>query len=111
MATVIARLGDPGAPFRFRPGDRVAWRRWDGAPDLEFFGLVVDWDLRVRAGRRCVQGSVCRAARGRDILRRRSTRSRKTWTAGGGSVTTLRAVTLPSVMESKEAFRWDTATE
>lgn len=42
MATVIARLGDPGAPFRFRQGDRVAWRRWDGAPDLEFFGLVVD---------------------------------------------------------------------
>jgi len=42
MATVLARLGDLGAPFRFRKGDRVAWKRWDGSPDVEMSGLVVD---------------------------------------------------------------------
>jgi hypothetical protein len=45
MAARIAKLGDPGAtdaPFRFRKGDRVAWKRWDGSPDIEFSGEIVD---------------------------------------------------------------------
>jgi len=45
MAVRIVRLGDPSAtdaPFRFKKGDRVAWRRWDGKPDLEFSGIVID---------------------------------------------------------------------
>ncbi len=45
MPTCLARLGDPeapDAPFRFRKGDRVAWKRWDGLPDREMSGVVVD---------------------------------------------------------------------
>lgn len=42
MATRVARLGEPGAPFRLRKGDRVAWKRWDGSADLDFSGTVVD---------------------------------------------------------------------
>jgi hypothetical protein len=45
MAIRIARLGDPGsaeAPFSFRQGARVAWKRWDGKPDAEFAGVIVD---------------------------------------------------------------------
>lgn len=38
----MARLGDPGVPFRFQKGDRVAWRRFDGSPDFEVAGVVVD---------------------------------------------------------------------
>ncbi len=36
------RLSDQGAPFYFQAGERVAWRRWDGAPDREFQGIVMD---------------------------------------------------------------------
>ena len=36
------RLSDPDAPFFFRAGEHVAWRRWNGAPDREFRGTVVD---------------------------------------------------------------------
>ena len=45
MAVRVVRLGDPSAPdapFRFKKGDRVAWKRWDGKPDGEFAGVVVD---------------------------------------------------------------------
>jgi hypothetical protein len=45
MAMKIVRLGDAGsweAPFRFKKGDRVAWKRSDGSPDQEFSGIVVD---------------------------------------------------------------------
>jgi hypothetical protein len=43
MSTRVARLGeDPYAPFYFRRGERVAWRRWDGSPDREISGTIVD---------------------------------------------------------------------
>jgi hypothetical protein len=47
MATKVrvVRLGDPSAadaPFRFKRGDRVAWKRWDGSADPEFTGQVID---------------------------------------------------------------------
>lgn len=42
LATRMARLGEPGAPFRFQKGERVAWARFDGTPDLAFAGVVVD---------------------------------------------------------------------
>ena len=45
MAVRMARLGDPSAPdapFSFQKGERVAWKRWDGSPDSEFSGVVVD---------------------------------------------------------------------
>ena len=45
MAVRVARLADPeatDAPFSFSKGDRVAWKRWDGSPDPEFSGVVVD---------------------------------------------------------------------
>jgi hypothetical protein len=45
MASRLVRLGDPtaqDAPFRFKKGDRVAWKRWDGSPDEEMAGVVVD---------------------------------------------------------------------
>ena len=45
MTIRVVRLGDPSAtdaPFRFKKGDRVAWRRWDGNPDPEFSGVVID---------------------------------------------------------------------
>lgn len=45
MTTILSRmtrLGDPGAPFRFQKGDRVAWRRFDGSPDSVHAGVVVD---------------------------------------------------------------------
>jgi len=45
MAIRVVKLGDPAAsdaPFRFKKGDRVAWRRWDGSADLEFSGVVID---------------------------------------------------------------------
>ncbi len=38
----MTRLGDPDAPFAFKRGERVAWVRFDGSPDLDFSGLVVD---------------------------------------------------------------------
>ncbi|MBI4590078.1 MAG: hypothetical protein HY725_14690 [Candidatus Rokubacteria bacterium] len=44
MAVRVVRLGDPNAldaPFRFKKGDRVAWKRWDGSPDIEFSGTIV----------------------------------------------------------------------
>lgn len=40
--TRLARLGDPTAPFLFRKGDRVAWKRSNGTPDHEFIGEIVD---------------------------------------------------------------------
>lgn len=41
--TRIARLGDdPEAPFRFRLGDRVAWKRDDGTADAEARGIIAD---------------------------------------------------------------------
>jgi hypothetical protein len=40
--THMARLGDPNAPFAFRRGNRVAWKRSDGTPDHEFIGEIVD---------------------------------------------------------------------
>jgi hypothetical protein len=45
MTVRIARLGDPNAadaPFWFKKGDRVAWKRWDGSSDPEFSGIIVD---------------------------------------------------------------------
>ncbi len=45
MSIRVVRLGDPeaaDAPFRFSKGARVAWKRWDGSPDPEFSGVVVD---------------------------------------------------------------------
>lgn len=42
MTVRVARLGDPDAPFRLKKGDRVAWKRWDGTPDSEFSGVIVD---------------------------------------------------------------------
>ena len=45
MAVRVVRLDDPAAldaPFRFKKGDRVAWRRWDGSTDPEFSGVIVD---------------------------------------------------------------------
>jgi hypothetical protein len=45
MAVRVVRLGDPDAPdapFTFRKGDRVAWKRWDGSPDPEFSGEITD---------------------------------------------------------------------
>lgn len=43
MATKIARLDDdPRVPFRFRKGDRVAWRNNDGTLDPEYRGVIVD---------------------------------------------------------------------
>lgn len=44
MATRLARLGDPDAPdapFIFKIGDRVAWKRWDGSPDEDMSGVVI----------------------------------------------------------------------
>ena len=41
----VVRLGDPNAtdaPFRFKKGDRVAWKRWDGSADPDFMGQVID---------------------------------------------------------------------
>ena len=39
----VARLGDdPEAPFRFRVGDKVAWKRRDGMADEEVQGTIVD---------------------------------------------------------------------
>jgi hypothetical protein len=42
IASRMARLGEPGAPFRFMRGDRVAWVRFDGTPDFQFAGVIVD---------------------------------------------------------------------
>lgn len=42
MPTRIARLGDEKAPFRFKKGEQVTWRRSDGSLDAEFSGLIVD---------------------------------------------------------------------
>ena len=45
MTTRLVRLGDPSAhdaPFRFKKGDRVAWKRGDGSPDKEMSGVIVD---------------------------------------------------------------------
>jgi len=42
---VIVRLDEPAAasaPFRFRRGDRVAWKRLDGTPDPDYVGIIVD---------------------------------------------------------------------
>lgn len=50
------RLSDPkcpsDAPFRFRIGDRVAWKKGDEAPDLDSVGVVVDgvWEYWVEGG-------------------------------------------------------------
>lgn len=29
-------------PWRFQKGDRVVWQRFDGTPDFEFAGVVLD---------------------------------------------------------------------
>lgn len=53
MAVRVVRLGDPGAPdapFYFRKGDRVAWKRWDGSADPEFSGEIVDGICEYVAG-------------------------------------------------------------
>lgn len=45
MGTRLVRLSDPDAfdaPFKFKKGDRVAWKRWDGSPDEDMSGVVVD---------------------------------------------------------------------
>ncbi len=45
MAMKIVRLsglGSGDAPFRFKQGDKVAWKRSDGSADVEFSGVVVD---------------------------------------------------------------------
>jgi hypothetical protein len=43
LATRVGRLcDDPEAPFRFRLGDRVAWKRHDGTPDREVQGTIAD---------------------------------------------------------------------
>jgi len=42
MMTRIAKLDDPEAPFVFRRGTRVAWKRRDGTPDHKFIGEIVD---------------------------------------------------------------------
>ena len=45
MPIQIAALGDPAAhdaPFRFRKGDHVAWKRSDGSADPGLSGVVVD---------------------------------------------------------------------
>jgi hypothetical protein len=41
----VTTLGDPeaaAAPFRFRRGERVAWKRWDGSADPAFSGVVIE---------------------------------------------------------------------
>ena len=43
MKIRIGRLGqDADAPFRFRLGDRVAWKRYDDITDSEAHGIIVD---------------------------------------------------------------------
>ena len=45
MAMKIVSLSGPGsgdAPFRFKKGDKVAWKRSDGSADIEFSGVIVD---------------------------------------------------------------------
>ena len=45
MGIRVVHLTDPDAtdaPFWFRKGDRVAWKRWDGSADPAFSGVVVD---------------------------------------------------------------------
>jgi len=42
LASRMAQLQEPGAPFKFKKGDRVAWVRFDGTPDFEFAGVIVD---------------------------------------------------------------------
>jgi hypothetical protein len=53
MAVRIAWLGEQGisdAPFRFRRGDRVAWRRLDGSLDHDYVGVIVDGHCEYLAG-------------------------------------------------------------
>jgi hypothetical protein len=39
----VGRLGhDAEAPFRFRLGDRVAWKRYDDGTDCDAHGIIVD---------------------------------------------------------------------
>ena len=39
----VARLGDdPPAPFRFRVGDRVAWKHYDGTAHEDVRGTITD---------------------------------------------------------------------
>jgi hypothetical protein len=38
----MLRLGDPEAPFVFQRGDWVAWKKFDGSPDLDVIGEVLD---------------------------------------------------------------------
>jgi hypothetical protein len=39
----VARLRDePEAPFRFRLGDRVTWKHYDGTADREVQGIITD---------------------------------------------------------------------
>jgi hypothetical protein len=43
FVTRVGRLGtDPQAPFRFRRGDKVAWKRPDGTADTEVQGRITD---------------------------------------------------------------------
>ena len=43
MTIRVGRLGhDREAPFRFRRGDRVAWKRYDGTADREAQGIIMD---------------------------------------------------------------------
>jgi hypothetical protein len=50
LASRMARLGEPGAPFRFQKGDRVAWIRFDGTPDFEYAGVIVDGECEYQPG-------------------------------------------------------------
>jgi hypothetical protein len=53
MTVRIARLGEPNtsdAPFRFKRGDRVAWRRLDGSLDPDYVGVIVDGLCEYLAG-------------------------------------------------------------
>ena len=40
--SLMSRLGDSEAPFRFKKGDRVAWRRFDSTIDFDHSGVVTD---------------------------------------------------------------------
>jgi hypothetical protein len=51
VAIRIGRLGDdPEAPFRFRTGDRVAWKCHDGTADEDVQGTITDGTCIYTAG-------------------------------------------------------------
>lgn len=53
MTVRIVQLGAPGtsdAPFRFKRGDRVAWRRLDGSLDRDYVGVIVEGLCEYLAG-------------------------------------------------------------